>query len=99
LGLRWHEAGLDPSWGVEIAARAVAGQYRVARSLFETPTAGFTTWDVRGYWQPHDCLLLVAGVENFTNRNYREHLDFRAENGNAMYQPGINFYCGTELKY
>jgi outer membrane receptor protein involved in Fe transport len=99
VGIRLHEASDSPRWAVELAARMVAGQDRVARSLLETPTAGFTTWDVRSFWQPWDFLNLVAGVENFTDRNYREHFDFRAQNGFAVYQPGVNFYFGTELTY
>jgi hypothetical protein len=46
-------------------------------------------------------VLLVSGVENFTDKNYREHLDFRSENPNAvsMLQPGANFYVGAEVTY
>jgi len=43
--------------------------------------------------------MLVAGVENFTNRNYREHLDFRSPGGQSVFQPGVNFYLGTEWSY
>jgi hypothetical protein len=30
---------------------------------------------------------------------YREHLDFRSENGIAVSQPGVSFYFGSELTY
>jgi len=99
LGLRLHQAGVSPRWGVELSARLVARQDRAATSLLETPTPGFTVWDIRGYWQATDHLLLVAGVENFGDRTYFEHLDFRSDRGIQMFQPGANFYFGGELMY
>ena len=44
-------------------------------------------------------MLLVAGVENFTNRAYREHLDFHAASGLVVRQLGISFYFGGEVSY
>jgi hypothetical protein len=37
----------------------------------------------------------VAGVENFTDKQYLEHLDLRT----GVFQPGINYYFGSELTY
>jgi outer membrane receptor protein involved in Fe transport len=99
LGFRLQPANGCSHWSMEISAHVVDNQDRVAVSLLETPTPGFTVWDIRGYWQPSDALLIVAGVENFTNKNYREHFDYRARNGIQMFQPGVNFYFGTELIY
>jgi len=99
LGFRLHQAGASPRWSVELSARLVARQDRVATSLLETPTPSFTVWDVRSYWQATERLLLLAGVENFGDRTYREHLDFRSQSGIQMFQPGANFYCGGELTY
>ena len=62
---------------MELSTRIAGRQDRVATSLMELPSAGFTVWDLRAYWQPRDRLLLVAGIENFTNLDYREHLDHR----------------------
>ena len=45
-GIRWQ----TPRWWLEVTARMVDGQYRVAESLLETPTPGFTIWDVRSAW-------------------------------------------------
>ena len=97
LGFRFHEPTETPRWGIEVAARVVDNQDRVATSLEELPTAGFTTWNLRGYWQASDDLLLVAGIENFTDKQYREHLDLRT--GNGVFQPGANFYFGMEMSY
>jgi iron complex outermembrane receptor protein len=99
VGIRLHEAGAEPSWTVELSARIVDNQDRVAQSLAESPTPGFTVWDIRGSWQAFDDLLLVAGVENFTDNNYQEHLDFRSQNGIRVFEPGVNFYFGTDLTY
>jgi outer membrane receptor protein involved in Fe transport len=99
LGLRVHQAAATPRWGTELAVRVVDGQYRIATSLLELPTPGFAVWDFRSYWRPNDTWLLVAGVENFGNRTYREHLDFRNQSGIGVYQPGVSFYFGSELTY
>jgi outer membrane receptor protein involved in Fe transport len=58
-----------------------------------------TVGDIRGFWRASEGLLLIAGVENFTDRNYREHLDFNSLNGSQLFQPGINFYFGGEVTY
>jgi outer membrane receptor protein involved in Fe transport len=101
IGIRWHEAGRDPNWGVELSARVVDNQDLVALSLLETPTPGFTTYDLRSFWRPQRDLTFVAGVENFTDKNYREHLDYNPSNPLALgtLQPGINAYLGTEWIY
>lgn len=97
VGLRLHSPDENQPWAVEFAARIVDNQDRVASSLFEQESPGFTTYDVRGYWQATDRLLLIAGVENLTDKQYREHLDLRT--GYGVYQPGRSFYFGTELQY
>jgi outer membrane receptor protein involved in Fe transport len=97
VGLRVHQPCKDPRWAIEFAARIVDAQDRVASSLLEQPSAGFTTYDLRTYWKATDHLLLMAGVENFTDRQYHEHLDLRT--GRGVFQPGINGYVGVELNY
>ena len=99
IGVRIHEPHNRRRWAVELSARVVDNQDRVARSLLETPTPGFTVWDLRGYWQATDSFLVIAGVENFTDKTYREHLDFRNTDGIQLYQQGIAFYLSTELTY
>lgn len=97
VGLRWREPVADPGWGLELEARIVDDQSRVATSLFEQATPGFTIWNLRGFWRPYDDFTVIAGVENFGDRYYREHLDYRS--GLGVYQPGANFYMSTELTY
>lgn len=88
-------------WGIELSARIVDNQSRVAVSLLETPTPGFTVWDLRTFWRPRSNSLVVLGVENFIDKNYREHLDFRSLDADSFItlQPGVNFYIGSEFTY
>ena len=97
LGIRIHKPGKNPDWSVEIAARIVGEQNRVATSLLERPSSSFTTMNIRGQWQVTDRWLVIGGVENVTNEFYREHLDLRT--GRGVFQPGTNFYFSTELNY
>ena len=97
VGIRLHEAGPQPRWVVELSARIVDNQDRVAGTLFEQATPGFTIWNFRSFWRATENLLLTFGVENFTDTFYREHLDFRT--GLGVFQPGVNFYFGSELLY
>ncbi len=86
-----------PRWNVELSTRLVARQNRAPGSLAEQATPAFALVDLRSYWQATNHLQLVARVENLTDAFYREHLDFRT--GRGVYQPGINFYFGSELTY
>lgn len=95
LGLRWH----DPErkkYGVELYARVVNRQTRVSTHLFEPTTPGFTTCDLRAYWQFSEHLRLNGGIENITNKNYLEHLSVHNP---AVYEPGTNFYLAMQVDY
>ena len=82
---------------IEMNARVVDDQSHVARSLGEQKTPGFTIWNLRTYYRPAPSWMLTAGVENLTNKFYREHLDYRS--GRGVFQPGINFHFGSELTW
>ena len=96
LGLRLHDPTPKQTWGLELAARIVDRQNRVATSLEEIQTPGFTTYDMR-FFKRHGPWLFTAGIENITNKYYREHLDYRS--GRGVFRPGVNFYSGVELTY
>ena len=99
-GIRFHERGRSPKWAIELALRMVDEQNLVAASLGEVPTPGFTTFDVRAYWQATKGILLIAGVENITDKFYREHLDPRSGfPGDELFRPGTNFYMGMSVQY
>ncbi|MCI0681412.1 MAG: TonB-dependent receptor [Gemmataceae bacterium] len=98
VGLRFHDPNKDnPRWGVEFMSRIVNVQNQAAESLGERVTPGFTVFDLRGFWQPREKLLLTAGVENMLDRFYQEHLDLRT--GRGVFQPGVNFYVGMRVSY
>jgi len=113
LGGRLHEASDNPNWGLEISARAVDKQQFIASSLGEMTTPGFTVWDLRGYWRAGRGVTINAGVENFTNKMYQEHLDPHGRQMlvnpfappgtesslGTVYRPGTNFYVATEIVY
>ena len=69
LGLRLQDPSEDRRWGVELSARIVDDQDRIAASLGEIETPGFTTYDIRAF-RRHGPWLLTAGIENFTDKNY-----------------------------
>lgn len=99
VGVRVSPPGDAPRWGIELLTRIVDNQDRVAQSLFEMPTPGFTVWNIRSYWRPADDIQLTAGVENFTDKQYREHLNFISSDGLAVFRPGVNYYAGAEIQY
>jgi iron complex outermembrane recepter protein len=96
-GVLIHDKAPGQRWGVELSTRMVARQNRIAATLAEIETPGFMTMDVRSYRRFQERSLLTAGVENLTNRFYREHLDYRS--GLGVFRPGINFYTGLEFNY
>lgn len=96
VGLRLTDP-CEGRWGMEFSARIVENQDRIASSLLEQETSGYTTYDLRAFLQATDSLLIVAGVENLTDENYQEHFDTR--NLTNVFQPGANYYFGSELVY
>lgn len=97
FGLRVHSIEDEQPWAIELSARMVDNQDRFASSLLERSTPGFTTYDIRGFFKLADNWTFTTGIENFTDKYYREHLDYRA--GLGVFQPGINAYFGTEVTY
>jgi iron complex outermembrane receptor protein len=97
LGLRVHDSRKPQRWGVEGTVRLVSPQNRIAQSLGEQATPGFTVVTLRSYWQVNQYVLLTGGVENLTNTFYREHLDLRT--GTGYFEPGVNFYFAAQLTY
>ncbi len=101
LGLRLNGKRDDIKWQLEVSARVIDNQSRIARSLAESTTPGFTVWDIRSYWELSENITVVAGVENFTDKDYREHFDFRSFNpvATTVRQPGASFYFGSLISY
>ena len=99
LGIRLHSGGVLPKWGVELSTRLVDDQRRVAHSLLESSSPGFTVFNMSGYYRHKENVTFWAGAHNFTNRHYREHLDFRSPSGTSVYQPGSSFFVSMETTY
>ena len=97
IGFLLHDPNYGQNWGVEFTMRAVGRQNRVATTLDEIVTPGFVTLNTRAYKRIRDSWLMTAGVENMTDRFYREHLDYRS--GLGVYRPGVGFYTGIEWQY
>ena len=119
LGLRWHDAQ-DPNYrGVELLVRMVDQQDRLGvlrtgnlfdtgSETFETRTPGFTTINVRGYWNPTERLRFIAGIENLFDKAYLQHLDNRLGTstvggtrfpGAFAYAPGFTPYLGVDWEF
>lgn len=104
VGLKIHPAGPSQRWGVEFISRIVNGQRRAAGYVGELQTGGFATFDIRGFARITDSISFISGVENLTNRNYREHLDSRddftrAFGNDGVFRPGVNYYSGIISEY
>ncbi len=99
-GLRAYFGDESQGFGLEFGARIVDNQDRIAASLGEWATPGFTTYDLRSYVRVTSNLMLTAGVMNLTDKNYFNHYDYRDNfEGTPSFQIGRNFYFGTELVY
>jgi iron complex outermembrane receptor protein len=113
VGVRIEDLEASQPWGLEGGVRMVARQTRFAsvRAMYtggtairvEDPTAGFSTFYVRGYYRPRPSLNIIAGVENLFDRNYIEHLDLRLpavpeENfvATRVLSPGVTPYVTVE---
>jgi len=97
VGFRIHEPGQTPKWAIEYYARIVDNQDLAAFNLGEQTTPGFVVHYIRAYYQPRENVMLLAGVDNIGNLEYREHLDLRT--GNGTFQPGVNYYLGAKISY
>jgi len=95
-GIVIHDPAPQDRWGIELSARIVDNQDRVASTLQEVATPGFTVYDIRTYGRLGG-LLVTSGFENVTDKFYREHIDYRS--GLGVFRPGFGFYVGAELVY
>ena len=96
LGFLIQDPSIQRRWGFEFLARIVDDQSRVARTLDEIETPGFTTYNARAF-RRFGTWLLTLGGENLSDKFYREHIDYRS--GLGVFRPGRNFYIGLEKTY
>jgi len=111
LGFRFHDSRGGQLWGIDWFARVVDVQDRVAYirqgtlgaiTQLEQITPGFTTFNIRGYYNWTPQMHLIGGIDNMFDRNYLEHLDTRltaqVPNFGPLYnfRPGFTPYVGFE---
>lgn len=118
MGLRLKDLDTNGNlWGLEYGWRLVAAQNRVGvlrandfnlpiYETVETPTGGFATSYIKGYYNYSQNVHFIAGIDNMFDRNYVEHLDLRfggptANSGPllAAWSPGFNAYGGVEFNW
>jgi outer membrane receptor protein involved in Fe transport len=90
-------------WMVELSSRIVATQNHVATSLSELPSPGFTTFALRGYYQPRKNLRLTMAIENLLNRDYSEIGSLVILNPQGIpsfvKEPGISVLVGVDARF
>jgi iron complex outermembrane recepter protein len=70
------------------------GQNRFAPEYGEIYTSGYTVFDLSGGWEIANWLEISAGIQNFTNRYYRMHL-----NQAQLPEPGLNIFASAKIKF
>lgn len=114
-GLRLKPVTDTPNWGAELGAWMVNQQNRIGylRSTapgrgtlipVEEPTAGFTVFYLRSYWNVTERLNVIGGVDNLFDRTYLTHLNLRLPNqgqfiNSTVFSPGFTPYVGVEWTY
>ena len=90
-------------WGAEFICRLVHGQNRVAYSLSELPTPGFTVYDLRGYYCWSERLRFTLSLENLLNRDYYEPGSVVMLNQNGVptfiKEPGFTAVLGVDYHF
>lgn len=83
-----------------LGANMVDRQNRVATQRFEQPTAGYTTFDLRGGWRFSSSLTFNLGVENIGNRFFINHLNnINPFTRQRLPEPGRNVYAGLTVSF
>jgi len=112
VGLRLTDSYGGSRWGVEYRARIVAPQNRLGLfvtngqnpgAAAEIRTPGFVTHDVRAYYRVNEMITLIAGIENFGDAQYLEHLDSRLNLNDlslgGVFRRGSNGYFLVQMEY
>ena len=64
----------QPNWGVSLEGFFYREQDNVSRTNGETPTSGYSVFNVKGYVTLVDGLRLGIGIDNVTDKVYADHL-------------------------
>ncbi|MDH6100661.1 TonB-dependent hemoglobin/transferrin/lactoferrin family receptor [Anabaenopsis sp. FSS-46] len=101
IGFRYRSP--EEIWGAELTTTLVAAQDRVSNEDFFKPE-GYTTVDVRGFYQFNPNTILNLGIFNLLNQRYIEWSDVRGVNSDDrlldLYtRPGINFAATLSVRF
>ena len=99
VGVVIHDCCRHPRWSCKLSVRMVDAQNRIATSLGEFPTAGFSVYDVEGFWRITERATITAAIYNLTDKAYQEHLDSRRGLALPVLQPGQSFFTGMEVTF
>ena len=96
IGIKYF---LFPWLGVDLSSQIFAAQNKIAEGEIATP--GYLITNVRFDFEEIKIgsfnLMLTAGVENFLNKNYRNHLS--TNRGLVVSEPGRNYYIRTNISF
>lgn len=107
-GVRFHDAENGAKWGLEVFATMTRMQNRpgIIRTTdlpgqfthIEQRVGGWTTGNLRGYWNVTKNLLVSGGINNVFDRNYIQFLSLQTPPLQVL-SPGISPYLSTEWIY
>ena len=107
-GVRFHDPDGGARWGLEAFATITRQQDRpgvirvtnVPGALFpiESRTGGWTTYNLRGYWNASKNLMITGGINNIFDKTYITHLALRTPPLFVL-SPGISPYLSMEWIY
>lgn len=107
-GLRFHDPNGGRTWGMEAFATMTREQNRPgilrvtgvpgAFTQIENRVGGWTTANLRGYWNVSQNLMLSGGINNVFNRNYIQYLSLQTAPLQVL-SPGISPYMSIEWVY
>jgi hemoglobin/transferrin/lactoferrin receptor protein len=89
--------------GGELTTTLVAAKDRVSNENFFKPP-GYTTVDLRGFYNFNQNTTLNLGIFNLFNQRYTEWSSVRGVNNNDRFldlytQPGINFAASLSVRF
>ncbi|MDH6102305.1 TonB-dependent hemoglobin/transferrin/lactoferrin family receptor [Chrysosporum ovalisporum ANA283AFssAo] len=101
LGLRYSSP--QEVWGAELTTTLVAAKDRVSDENFFKPQ-GYTTVDVRSFYNFNENTTLNLGIFNLFNEGYTEWSSVRGVSKNDRFldlytQPGINFAASLSVRF
>jgi outer membrane receptor protein involved in Fe transport len=107
-GVRFHDGNGGARWGLEVFATMTREQNRpgVIRvtdqagqvTQIERRVGGWTTGNMRGYWNVNRNLIASGGINNIFDRNYIQYLSLQTLPLQVL-SPGISPYMSLEWIY